>query len=116
MQMVNINTWLLMILNSFVGSLQGASIPQCENGTNLVITLPGQISAEDMAITGAGARLHSQNASTLPLLYDFEEPEGEVDFLTRVVAVTFYTADSGRSSMTLGEVRSNISLSYTIIF
>ncbi|XP_023524633.1 probable phosphoinositide phosphatase SAC9 [Cucurbita pepo subsp. pepo] len=84
--------------------LEGASIPQCENGTNLVITLPGQISAEDMAITGAGARLHSQNASTLPLLYDFEEPEGEVDFLTRVVAVTFYTADSGRSSMTLGEI------------
>ncbi|KAG7024671.1 putative phosphoinositide phosphatase SAC9 [Cucurbita argyrosperma subsp. argyrosperma] len=84
--------------------LEGASIPQCENGTNLLITLPGPISAEDMAITGAGARLHSQDASTFPLLYDFEEPEGELDFLTRVVAVTFYPADSGRSSMTLGEI------------
>ncbi|KGN54995.1 probable phosphoinositide phosphatase SAC9 isoform X1 [Cucumis sativus] len=84
--------------------LEGASIPQCENGTNLLITLPGPVSPEDMAITGAGARLHSQDASTLPLLYDFEEPEGELDFLTRVVAVTFYPADSGRSSMTLGEI------------
>lgn len=57
-----------------------------------------------MAVTGAGARLHDQNSSTLPLLYDFEEVEGELDFLTRVVAVTFYPADSGRSPMTLGEV------------
>ncbi|XP_022140904.1 probable phosphoinositide phosphatase SAC9 isoform X2 [Momordica charantia] len=84
--------------------LEGACIPQCENGTNLLITLPGPISAEDMAITGAGARLHSHEASTLPLLYDFEELEGELDFLTRVVAVTFYPAVSGKSLMTLGEI------------
>ena len=110
------SVWLLLFLNSFVVSWQGASIPQCENGTNLLITLPGPISAEDMAITGAGARLHSQDASTFPLLYDFEEPEGELDFLTRVVAVTFYPADSGRSSMTLGEVRNDNWLSYTLNF
>lgn len=69
-----------------------------------MIPLPGPISAEDMAITGAGARLHDQGSSTLPLMYDFEELEGELDFLTRVVALTFYPAVSGRSSMTLGEV------------
>lgn len=57
-----------------------------------------------MAVTGAGARLHDQDASILPFLYDFEELEGELDFLTRVVALTFYPADSGSSPMTLGEV------------
>lgn len=85
--------------------LQGASIPQCANGTNLLIPLPGPISAEDMAITGAGARLHAQDTATLPLLYEFEELEGELDFLTRVVAITFYPAVCGRSPMTLGEVK-----------
>ncbi|KAH9726098.1 putative phosphoinositide phosphatase SAC9 [Citrus sinensis] len=57
-----------------------------------------------MAITGAGARLHDQDAPTLPLLFDFEALEGELDFLTRFVAVTFYPAISGTSSMTLGEI------------
>ncbi|KAL5578722.1 hypothetical protein UlMin_011164 [Ulmus minor] len=84
--------------------VEGAFIPQCVNGTNLLIPLPGPISAEDMAVTGAGARLHDQDTSNLPLLYDFEEVEGELDFLTRVVALTFYPADSGRSPMTLGEI------------
>ncbi|CAL9028270.1 unnamed protein product [Prunus brigantina] len=84
--------------------LEGASIPQCVNGTNLLIPLPGLISTEDMAVTGAGARLHAQDTSTLPLLYDFEELEGELDFLTRVVALTFYPAVSGRSPITLGEI------------
>lgn len=72
-----------------------------------MIPLPGTISAEDMAITGAGARLHAQDTSILPLLYEFEEVEGELDFLTRVVAVTFYPAVSGKSPMTLGEVKTN---------
>lgn len=72
-----------------------------------MIPLPGLISTEDMAVTGAGARLHAQDTSTLPLLYDFEELEGELDFLTRVVALTFYPAVSGRSPITLGEVESN---------
>ena len=57
-----------------------------------------------MAVTGAGARLHDQDNSILPFLYDFEELEGELDFLTRVVALTFYHTDSARSPMTLGEV------------
>ncbi|KDP35146.1 hypothetical protein JCGZ_10680 [Jatropha curcas] len=84
--------------------VEGASIPQCANGTNLLIPLPGPINAEDMAITGAGARLHSQDTTTLPLLYEFEELEGELDFLTRIVAITFYPAVSGRSPMTFGEI------------
>ncbi|XP_050383485.1 probable phosphoinositide phosphatase SAC9 [Argentina anserina] len=84
--------------------LEGASIPHCVNGTNLIIPIPGPISAEDMAVTGAGARLHADDISTLPLLYDFEELEGELDFLTRVVALTFYPAVSGKTPITLGEV------------
>lgn len=73
-----------------------------------MIPLPGPISTEDMAITGAGARLHTQDNSCLSLLYDFEELEGELDFLTRVVALTFYPAMAGRSPMTLGEVQRDI--------
>lgn len=84
--------------------LEGASIPQCANGTNLLIPLPGPISAEDMAVTGAGARLHDQDTSSLSLLYDFEELEGELNFLSRVIAITFYPAVSGRSPITLGEI------------
>ncbi|KAK7252087.1 hypothetical protein RIF29_35801 [Crotalaria pallida] len=84
--------------------LEGASIPQCESGTNLLISLPGAISAEDMAITGASSRLHAQDASPLSLLYDFEELEGEWDFLTRVVALTFYPTVSGKNPLTFGEI------------
>ncbi|KAK6914467.1 SAC domain [Dillenia turbinata] len=84
--------------------LEGASIPQCSSGTNLLINLRGPVSPEDMAITGAGARLHSQDTSSLSLLYDFEEVEGELDFLTRVVSLTFYPAVSGRNPITLGEI------------
>lgn len=82
---------------------QGASIPQCVNGTNVLIPLPGPISAEDMAVTGAGARLNGQDAVP-SLLYDFEELEGDLDFLTRVVVLTFYPAVSG-SPITIGEVQ-----------
>ncbi|KAM2970145.1 hypothetical protein FF2_017151 [Malus domestica] len=84
--------------------LEGASIPHCVNGTNLLIPLTGAISPEDMAVTGAGSRLHAQDTSSLPLLYDFEELEGELDFLTRVVALTFYPAVSGKSPITFGEI------------
>lgn len=72
-----------------------------------MIPLPGPVSAEDMAITGAGARRHDQDTSSLSLLYDFEELEGELDFLTRVIAITFYPDVSGKSPLTLGEVQSN---------
>lgn len=57
-----------------------------------------------MAVTGAGARLHTQNKTNLSL-YEFEELEGELNFLTRVVALTFYPAVPGRNPITLGEVQ-----------
>ena len=66
-----------------------------------------------MAVTGAGARLHAQDTPTISLLYDFEEIEGELDFLTRVVALTFYPAVSGKSPMTLGEVQSNFKIYFS---
>lgn len=69
-----------------------------------MIPLTGSINAEDVAVTGAGARLHGQETFSPSMLYDFEELEGELDFLTRVVAVTFYPAVVGRGPMTLGEV------------
>ncbi|KAL3844314.1 hypothetical protein ACJIZ3_001717 [Penstemon smallii] len=95
--------------------LEGASIPQCANGTNILIPLTGPVSAEDMAITGAGAR--AQETSSPSMLYDFEELEGELDFLTRVVALTFYPAVAGRGPMTLGEVEIlGVSLPWRSIF
>ncbi|XP_042001657.1 probable phosphoinositide phosphatase SAC9 isoform X2 [Salvia splendens] len=97
--------------------LEGASIPQCANGTNILIPLAGPISAEDMAVTGAGARFHSQESSSPSMLYDFEEVEGELDFQTRVVALTFYPAVPGRGPMTLGEVEIlGVSLPWRSIF
>ena len=62
-----------------------------------------------MAITGAGARLHAQDTSSISLLYDFEELEGELDYLTHVVALTFYPAVSG-DPVTLGAVESNFKI------
>lgn len=62
-----------------------------------------------MAVTGAGARLHAQDTSSISFLYDFEELEGELDYLTRVVALTFYPAVSG-NPVTLGEVESNFKI------
>lgn len=100
-QLSIIGAYFLNLLNI---CLQGASIPQCASGTNLLIPLPGAISAEDMAITGANSRLHAQDTPPLSLLYDFEELEGEWDFLSRVVALTFYPTVSGRKPLTLGEV------------
>ncbi|KAM7280849.1 hypothetical protein ACFE04_007983 [Oxalis oulophora] len=97
--------------------VEAASVPQCVNGTNLFIPLPGTISAEDMAVTGAGTRLHDQDTSTHSLLYDFEELEGELDFLTRVVALTFYPAVSGKSPMTFGEIEIlGVSLPWSRVF
>ncbi|KAK4426436.1 putative phosphoinositide phosphatase SAC9 [Sesamum alatum] len=95
----------------------GASIPQCANGTNILIPLTGPTSPEDMAVTGAGARLHAQETSSPSMLYDFEELEGELNFLTRVVALTFYPAVPGRGPMTLGEVEIlGVSLPWRSIF
>lgn len=96
--------------------LDGVSIPQCANGTNILVSLPGPVSAEDMAVTGAGSRLHGADMSSLSLLYDFEELEGELDFLTRVVAITLYSA-AGRTPLTIGEVEVlGVSLPWKSIF
>lgn len=96
--------------------LEGVSVPQCASGTNILISLPGPVSTEDTAVTGAGARLNGADVSSLSLLYDFEELEGELDFLTRVVAVTFYPA-AGRTPITLGEVEVlGVSLPWTSVF
>ncbi|KAK9157513.1 hypothetical protein Scep_004087 [Stephania cephalantha] len=83
---------------------KGASIPQCSNGTKLLIPLTGPVSQEDTAVTGAGARLHAQETPGISPLYDFEELEGELDFLTRVVALTFYPSVTGKTPITLGEI------------
>lgn len=96
--------------------LDGVSIPQCANGTNILVSLPGPVSTEDMAVTGAGARLHGADMSSLSLLYDFEELEGELDFLTRVVAITLYPV-AGRTPVTIGEVEVlGVSLPWKSIF
>ncbi|KAG9455349.1 hypothetical protein H6P81_008253 [Aristolochia fimbriata] len=84
--------------------LEGAALPQCANGTNLVIPLSGPIDPEDLAVTGAGSRLHTLEKPRLSLLYDFEELEGDLSFLTRVVALTFYPAMAGRNPTTIGEI------------
>ncbi|MQL98107.1 hypothetical protein Taro_030802, partial [Colocasia esculenta] len=84
--------------------LEGAYLPRCSNGTNLIIPLTGPINPEDLAVTGGSSHLHAEGNSHFPLLYNFEESEGELNFLTRIVALTFYPAISGRTPITLGEV------------
>ncbi|CAI9273440.1 unnamed protein product [Lactuca saligna] len=84
--------------------VEGASIPECANGTSIVIPIPGAVSDEDMVVTGAGARVHDQDTTKLPFLYDFKKLEGKLDFLTCVVVLTFYPAVSARTPITLGEV------------
>ncbi|KAJ6824952.1 putative phosphoinositide phosphatase SAC9 [Iris pallida] len=70
-----------------------------------------------MAITGNSARLHAQENSYLPLLYNFEELEGEINFLTRIVALTFYPSVPGRTPLTLGEIEVlGVSLPWMDIF
>ncbi|XP_056694141.1 probable phosphoinositide phosphatase SAC9 [Spinacia oleracea] len=70
-----------------------------------------------MVVSGAGARLNGADASILSLLYDFEELEGELDFLTRVVALTFYPAASRRTPLTLGELEVlGVSLPWKTVF
>ncbi|KAL0914723.1 hypothetical protein M5K25_015096 [Dendrobium thyrsiflorum] len=97
--------------------LEGACIPQCSNGTNLLISLTGRIDPEDLAVTGNSARLHAQENSYLPMLYDFEELEGELNFLTRIVALTFYPSVPGRTPLTIGEIEVlGVSLPWRDIF
>ncbi|CAM0881228.1 unnamed protein product [Alopecurus aequalis] len=84
--------------------VEGACIPQCSNGTNLLIPLTGRIDPEDLAVTGKSARPDVQESTYLPLLYDFEELEGEVNFLNRVVALSFHPSAMSRTAITLGEI------------
>ncbi|KAG0466226.1 hypothetical protein HPP92_017806, partial [Vanilla planifolia] len=96
---------------------KGCLYPQCANGTNLLIPLTGRIDPEDLAITGTSSRLHDQESFHIPLLYDFEELEGELNFLTRVVALTFYPSVSGKLPLTLGEIEVlGVSLPWKDIF
>ncbi|XP_076900797.1 putative phosphoinositide phosphatase SAC9 isoform X2 [Bidens hawaiensis] len=95
--------------------LEGASIPRCPNGTNIMIPIPGAISDEDMNLK-TRASLHAPQTNP-SFLYDFEGVEGEMDFLTRVVVLTFYPAESTSSPVTLGEVEIlGISLPWRDIF
>ncbi|KAG8045417.1 hypothetical protein GUJ93_ZPchr0008g11457 [Zizania palustris] len=84
--------------------LEGACIPQCSNGTNLLIPLTGKIDPEDLAVTGKSARPNIQESTYLPLLYDFEELEGELNFLNRVVALSFHPSAMASTPITLGEI------------
>lgn len=84
--------------------VEGACIPQCSNGTNLLIPVTGRTDPEDLAVTGKSARPNVQESSYLPLLYDFEELEGELNFLNRVVALSFHPSAVSRTPITLGEI------------
>lgn len=84
--------------------LEGASIPRCANGTKFLYALPGVVNPEDAAITGAGSMPVRGGENQFPWLYEFEEQEGEIDFLTRIIAITFYPASPGNTAMTLGQV------------
>ena len=75
------------------------------NGTNLLIPVTGRIDPEDLAVTGKSARPNVHESSYLPLLYDFEELEGELNFLNRVVALSFHPSAVSRTPITLGEVK-----------
>ncbi|CAH1441274.1 unnamed protein product [Lactuca virosa] len=83
--------------------LEGASIARCVNGTNMVIPIPGPISDDDMAFTRS-VTTPPTHKPKLPFLYDFEGREGNLDFLTRVVVLTFYPSESTTSPVTIGEV------------
>lgn len=85
--------------------MQGATIPRCANGVKLSYILPPIVNSEDAAITGAGSWA-SRGENHFPWLYEYEEQEGEIDFMTRIVAITFYPASAtpGNMAMTLGQV------------
>jgi hypothetical protein len=70
-----------------------------------LIPLSGRIDPEDLAVTGKSARPDIQENTYLPLLYDFEELEGELNFLNRVVALSFHPSTRSRAPITLGEVK-----------
>lgn len=83
---------------------KGAHLPRCSNGTNIILPLAGPMNDTDLAITRSSSSFHDRGNSYLPLLYNFEEPEGNLSFLTRIVVVTFYPLTTGRAPVALGEV------------
>ncbi|URE26923.1 SacI domain [Musa troglodytarum] len=94
--------------------LEGACIPRSPDGTNVSIPLTGKVDSKDLAVTGKSS--HAQEGSYLPLLFDYEELEGELNFLTRIIALTFYPSVPGRP-VTLGEIEVlGVSLPWTRIF
>ncbi|KAL3691590.1 hypothetical protein R1sor_005241 [Riccia sorocarpa] len=78
--------------------LERIKIPKCANGTILSYPLPGKMDPEEVANTGAGA-----GDQPFSWLYDFEEQEGEIDFLTRLVEIKLFPATPG-ASITVGQV------------
>jgi hypothetical protein len=93
----------LTLTSVMISLQQNATIPKCVEGTNLLIPLTGEVEPEDLAVTGKSTCLNATERTHLPLLYDFEEVEGQLSFMSRIVALTFYPSDSGLP-ITLGEV------------
>jgi hypothetical protein len=81
--------------------VQGATVPRCQHKTQLAYPVSGTIDHEEIALTGAGG-----SEKAVSWLYDYEEQEGKLDFLTRVVVFTFYAGSSGVPGVpvTIGEV------------
>jgi hypothetical protein len=72
--------------------IEGANIPRCQYKTQLAFPIPGALDHEDLTRGGG-----------VSWLYDFEEQEGHLDFLTRVVVLTFHAGSDG-VPVTIGEV------------
>ncbi|KAL8150339.1 hypothetical protein V2J09_020147 [Rumex salicifolius] len=68
--------------------LECACIPHCASGTKISIPLSAPKKCDPK----------------LSHLYDFDESDADLDFLTRVIALTFYPAVSGKAPVTLGEI------------
>ncbi|XP_078444731.1 putative phosphoinositide phosphatase SAC9 isoform X2 [Wolffia australiana] len=91
-------------LDSLDLSLKGASLPRCANGTNIIIPLAGPMTDADLAVARINSSFNEQGDPYLPLLYTFEEAEGNLNFLTRIVVLTFYPSTSETIPVSLGEV------------
>ncbi|CAA6664754.1 unnamed protein product [Spirodela intermedia] len=83
--------------------VKGAHLPRCSNGTNIILPLAGPMNGTDLALTRSGSSYHDRGNSYLPLLYNFQEPEGNLSFLTRIVVLTFHPLTTGRAPVALGE-------------
>ncbi|XP_078444918.1 putative phosphoinositide phosphatase SAC9 isoform X2 [Wolffia australiana] len=82
----------------------GACLPRCSNGTNIILPLTGPMNPGDLAVMGGSTHLDPQGNEYLPFLYNFEESEGDLNFHTRIVSVTFYPASIEKFPITLGQI------------